>query len=192
MTYRTPIDRVVTILQGAGYNPLSSPLTLAGLDFKVSAALVGTGRASDLVIVEDTAETKPKEIQVRIESIARAMDLLDSKRPITAVLVGPRPPERELDAISRVSRILPVGSSSSPDQSDLLQNWLAVLLPLSVPSGGHQLANPLAELAIHVDAENEVITELMASAPSGTSGVAEQLHKIIERCLGTEPDSEEE
>jgi hypothetical protein len=156
---------------------------LAGLQFDVSAVLVGADRSSDLVIVEDTVASTSREIRIRIETIARAMDALDSKRPITAILIGPRPSAVELDAMSRVARILPVGSSSLPDQGDALRNWLAVLLPLQLPPTGNRLADPLTELSDQLDSNDAVISELLASAPLGPSAVRTVFHQIIEQNL---------
>jgi hypothetical protein len=183
LTYSSSIEQVVTLLLNAGYKRLPVPLTLAGLKFDVAAVLIGTDRSSDLVIVEDTVESTPKNIQIRIETIARAMDVLDSKRPITAVLVGPRPSTTELDAMSKVSRILPIGAASVTDQNEVLSNWLAALMPLRLPPTGNRLADPLAELSGQVDPKDIVISELLASAPFGTAEVAKSFHKIIEQRL---------
>lgn len=183
MTYSDSVDQVVSLLQNAGYRRLNTPFILAGLQFDVAAVLVGADRSSDIVIVEDTVASTSHEIQIRIETIARAMDSLDSKRPITAILIGPRPSSTELDAMSRVARILPVGTSSLPDQSDSLQNWLAVLLPLQLPPTGNQLADPLSELSNQVNPEDTVISELLNSASLGTFAVQKTLHQIIERNL---------
>jgi hypothetical protein len=183
LTFSGSIEEIVSVLLDAGYKRLEVPLTLAGLRFDVAAVLVGTGRLSDLVIVEDTVVSSAKNIQTRIETIARAMDALESKRPITAIVIGPRPLDSVLTAISRVARILPVGSTSLHDQKDLLHSWLSVLLPLQLPSTGGELADPLSELSGQVEASNGVISELLASAPEGMMNVQGRLHEIIEQSL---------
>lgn len=190
MTYSSSIDQVVSLLGDAGYRSLRTPFVLAGLQFAVSAALVGSERSSDLVIVEDTVATTSREIQIRIETIARAMDSLDSKRPLTAILIGPRPSASELDAMSRVARILPVGPSSFLNQNDILRNWLAVLLPLQLPPTGDRLADPLSELSKQVDSKDAVISELLGSAPLGESAVKSTLHRIIEQDLASVESNE--
>jgi hypothetical protein len=189
LTYSSSVDQVVTILSGVGYARVSVPFSLAGLIFNVAAAMIVADRSSDLVIIEDAVE--PREIQVRIESIARAMDVLDSKRPITAILVGPRPSASELEAISRVSRVLPIGTASVVSQDEGLRNCLAVLMPLPPFSTGGQLADPLTELSDNVDATDSKISELIDAAPLGAAAVATRLRTIIERCLNTQQDSEE-
>lgn len=183
MNYSSLVEQVVSLLLDAGYKRLDTPFNLAGLQFDVAAVLIGTGRASDLVIVEDTVVSTGRDIQVRIETIGRAMDSLESKRPITAILIGPRPSTLELDAMSRVSRILPVGASEPSDQNAVLRNWLAVLLPLQLPPTGEELADPMAEIFSQVDSENVVVSKLLASAPFGTLAVKQRLYEILDQSL---------
>jgi hypothetical protein len=183
LSYSSLVEQVVSLLLEAGYRRLAIPFHLAGLQFDVAAVLIGTGKASDLVIVEDTVISTGRDIQVRIETIGRAMDSLESKRPITAILIGPRPSAPELDAMSRVSRILPVGASEPSDQNAVLRNWLAVLLPLQLPPTGEKLADPMAEISGQVDSENIVVSKLLASAPFGTLAVKQRLYEILEQSL---------
>jgi hypothetical protein len=183
LTYSSQVDQVVAQLLDAGYRRLDTPFKLAGLQFDVAAVLIGTGRASDLVLVEDTVISKVRDIQVRIETIGRAMDSLESKRPITAILIGPRPSAIDLDAMARVSRILPVGASDPSDQTATLRNWLAVLLPLQLPPTGEKLADPMAEINSQVALEDVVVSKLLASAPFGTEAVKQRLYEILEQSL---------
>ncbi len=53
-----------------------------------------------------------------------------SRRPLTLVLVGPRPDSKVISLLSRYARVLPVGESADEEG---LANWLAVLLPLMLP-----------------------------------------------------------
>jgi len=53
----------------------------------------------DLIVVVDTAFETEERAKSRIESIARALDVVASKRPLTAILAGPRPRTSVLDAI---------------------------------------------------------------------------------------------
>ena len=183
MTYSSQVDQVVGLLLDAGYRRLDTPFKLAGLQFEVAAVLIGTGTASDLVLVEDTVISTVRDIQVRIETIGRAMDSLESKRPITAVLIGPRPSAIELDAMTRVSRILPVGSSEATNQTAVLRNWLAVLMPLKLPPTGDGLADPMAEIRSHVDSQDAVVSKLLESATFGTEAVKQRLSEILEQSL---------
>jgi len=192
LTYSNLVEQVVSILMNSGYRRLNAPFRLAGLHFEVAAVLIGTDRSSDLVIVEDTVASTSREIQIRIETIARAMDALDSRRPITVILIGPRPSSTELVAMSRVSRVLPVGPTSISDQTEVLQNWLAVLLPLQLPPTGSGLADPLSELSNQINSGDAVISALLDSALHGTFAVQKTLHRIIERNLAIPENGEAE
>ena len=183
MTYSSQVDQAVTLLLDAGYRRLDTPFRLAGLQFDVAAVLIGTGRASDLVLVEDTVISPVRDIQLRIETIGRAMDSLESKRPITAILIGPRPSALELDAMARVSRILPVGSSEASDQTTVLRNWLAVLMPLKLPPTGDGLADPVAEIRSQFDSQDVVALKLLESAAFGAEAVKQRLYEILEQNL---------
>src|SRR5258708_4784946 len=163
----TPVEKIVELLVSAGYRRLVPPLTIVGLSFEVPAALVGTGAMSDLIVVADTAFETDQRIQKKLEGIARALDVARSKRPLTAVLAGPRPRTPVLDAMSKVCRVLPVGTVVDRDQDAALKNWLAVLMPLSLPQARGELADPMKELSRQVDTNDAVSAELMSAAPLG-------------------------
>ena len=110
MTASTPVERVAEILAGAGYRRVATPLEIAGLKFELPAVFVGSSPSPDLILVADTAFDDERRILRKTEGIARAMDVMRSKRPLTAVLVGPRPSAATIDSMSRVCRVLPIGT----------------------------------------------------------------------------------
>ena len=77
----TPVDRIAKVLTCAGYRRLSTPLKIAGLEFNLAAAFLGTSPSPDLILVEDIAYEEENCILRKIEGIARAMDVVQSKRP---------------------------------------------------------------------------------------------------------------
>lgn len=180
MTATTPVERVTALLSENGYRVLSKPLTIADLTFDVPAALVGTGKKPDLIIVADTAFVAGEQIQQTIESIAGVLDAVQSRRPLTLVMAGPRPRTATLEAISRVCRVLTLGTDLD-DSSDMgLHNWLAVLLPLRLPLPSGDLADPISTLVGRIAAESDPITqELIVAAEGGVDSVAARLHALI-------------
>ena len=61
-----------------------------------------------------------------------------------------------------------------------LHNWLAVLLPLSLPLPSGDLADPISKLVDRIAAESDPIThELIAAAEGGQDSVAARLHALI-------------
>lgn len=190
MTPATPVERVVAILKEAGYRELSLPLTVASVPFDFAAALVGTGKTPDLIVVIDTVQDSDARARQKIDSLGRALDVAGSRRPVTAVVAGPRPPELTLEAMGRVCRVLPVGTPTGTDADRLLQEWLAVLLPLQLPNASKALADTVGELADHLPAnlDSYVQKAILAKAPYGVTAVRTVLHQLIVEALNDNGD----
>lgn len=185
MTTATPIERVVEILTAANYRPASRPLTVASVPFEFAAVLVGTGRAPDLIVVVDTVAESEVRIRQKIDSLGRALDVAGSMRPLTAVLVGPRPSDMTLDVISRVCRVLPVGTPAGGGAEAQLRDWLAVLLPLPLPDPNQALADPEGELLAHLpeNIDDELRSKLLSAAAHGPKAVQRVLKERLTSAL---------
>jgi len=188
MNASTPIEGVVEILTGSGYRRLSSPLSIAGLSFEFPAALIGENPSPDLVLVADTAFEADTRILRKVEGVARALDVARSKRPLTAILVGPRPTAAVLDAMTKVCRVLATGVIRPDDTSGLLQNWLAVLLPLALPEPSQNVTEPLESIVLRSDDLDKGIIEIVALGAQGTDAVRARLHELLNTSL--EPAAE--
>ena len=159
MTVGLPADRVESLLVANGYRAISSPLQIAGLTFDLAGAFVGMDHSADLVVIGDMAADGERKVVQQVEGIARALDVMRSHRPLTTVIVGPRPVGRTLEELAQVGRVLPVGEADDPRE---LRDQLAVLMPLALPStlladrdigSGETLAlngNPFAEAIVEV------------------------------------------
>jgi hypothetical protein len=191
LTAATPVEKIVELLVGAGYRRLSTPVEVAGLKFDFPAVLLGTGASPDLIVVVDTAFETEERAKVRIEGIARALDVVGSKRPLTAILAGPRPRTSVLDTMSKVCRVLPVGMTVEGDEDTILKNWLAVLMPLHLPQTTDATADPMNELAKQIGQPDAIITELLSGAPRGADHVRAILYRLVEQPLAeADPDQQ--
>lgn len=191
MIASTPVDRVAEILTGAGYRRVATPLEIAGLKFELPAAFVGSSPSPDLIVVADTAFDDERRILKKTEGIARAMDVVRSKRPLTAVLVGPRPSSATIDSMSRVCRVLPIGTILGEDADAALRNWLAVLMPLTLPEPSTSIADPLREMATKLEDLLPEVASLVDSAQQGADAVQSRLYEIISEPLaGEDADGE--
>jgi hypothetical protein len=175
------LNRIVSLLEKSGYRVLDSPLAVGSARFDFAVALVGTEHRPDLIVVIDSVEETEIRIRQKLEALSRALDLAGSRRPLTAILVGPRPSQPTLEAIARVCRVLPVGTVSGSDANQTIHDWLAVLLPIELPSATGSLADSLSELARHAP---EVIgqplaSELISAANSGADAVRDLLRTWI-------------
>jgi hypothetical protein len=171
------------MLEGAGYRELPSPLQMGGMSFDMQAAYLGTEPAPDLVVVADTAFDEPEQILRTIQGICRALDILKSKRPVTAILAGPKPGADVIEALAKVCRVLPVGVPPDGDTETALRNWLSVLMPLILPQPSEQIAEPMSEVAAHLQGLDPAIAALTGLAPSGAAAVERRLHEILSAVL---------
>lgn len=129
MSTSPPVERVVDLLREGSYERLPQPVAVASIPFEFSAVLVASS-SLDLVLVVDTiTDTDVASIRARVEGVSRALDLVESRRPLTVVLVGPEPTPELLLALTRVARVLIAGVPSDERE---LREALAVLLPLEL------------------------------------------------------------
>lgn len=178
MIATTPIERVANVLELAHFRRMPTPIQIAGLEFKAPAAFVAQSPSPDLVVIGDTVSQTPRELQQVVEGAGRALDTVGSRRPLTLVVVGPRPDSGVLTALSRHARVLPVGEAA--DESSL-RNWLAVLMPLKLPT----IAGGARHVPASIDAlgtiSDPLAKSLLEVAAQGVPGdVAEVLYDLIE------------
>ncbi len=168
-----------------GYRRLDPPLQIAGLKFDVAAAFVGVGHVADLVVVGDMAAEGERKVAQQIEGIARALDVMRSRRPLTTVIVGPRPVGKVLDAIAQVSRILAVGEADDPSE---LRDGLAILLPLDLPAP--QSADRDLGAGEHlVLPDGAIASSLVEASALGEEAVRARFHDALNAIFEPEHES---
>jgi len=184
----TPTDRIVAALEGAGYRRLS-PFQVAGLEFEFPAAFMGDDRSLDLVLVADLAFEDPTQLLKRVEGVARTLDVISSKRPLTLVLAGPKPNREVLAAMSRVCRVLPITSGKAEDADTAVRNSLAVLMPLHIPTASNYALDPLGQVRRESSHVDEEVAGLISNAHYGVENVRNGLHRVL---LSKIPSAREE
>ncbi len=188
MIATVPTERIVNVLEGAGYKSLPIPLVIAGVPFEFSAALVGTGWSADLIVVADSTEEKDARILQKIEGLARAMDAVSSLRPLTLVLVGARPNTQMLDAMAGVCRVLAADGAAGKIE---IEHRLAVLLPLVLP----ELKNLVVDLTSLVGQphdEDPIISRLLVASAGGEEDVKQLLFNLVSEPFAGGDDELEE
>ena len=189
MTNPTPVDGVVALLSQSGYRPLPLPLTIAGLSFEFPAALIGETPSPDLILVADLAFDSEQRILRKVEGVARALDVTRSRRPLTTILVGPKPKAATLDAMTKVCRVLPVGVMEAGATTSLLENWLAVLLPLKLPDIEASSAESLTSIVQRSADLDKGVVALLEFAGQGTDAVQGALHQLLNSALDPAADT---
>jgi len=174
MNATTPVERVVSILVEAKYKRISTPLAVAGMSFDFPAVLIGAVRSPDLIVVVDAAMEGEERIRQKVEGLARALDVMNSRRPLTLIITGPRPRGPTLDSLSRVCRVLSAGDASD---APALKDAVSVLLPLAIPDPEEELEEGLAPSS---DQQDAVVDALLAEAPGGAEAVKARLFELID------------
>lgn len=182
MNTTSSMEKVAEVLCAASFRRITTPLNLAGIQFDIPAAFVGTGTSSDLILLVDTAFDTDTRIQQKVEGVARALDAVGSKRPLTTILSGPRPPNVVLEAMSRVCRVLSVGVSNEETQDADVLNWLAVLLPLDIPDPSEATTDTMTELA-GSGAADQITQTLIEASIGGAKEVERRLNLLISEPL---------
>lgn len=181
-------DRVVDILiDEGGYRALPKPFKIGSQSFDFTHALVAGDRANDLVIViELRGDTADDAVVRKVLALTRALDVLHSKRPVTAVLTSGQPRSETIQSISKVCRVLPVGAPAGPDALDAVRDWLAVLLPLTQPPMVDTMLDWEADLrrAARAAAKGTLMDALIAAAPHGKEAVETVLAEDIGSSVG--------
>lgn len=153
----TTVETVFEILtKEGGYRPLGKPITVGSQTFDFTYVLVAGDKANDLVIViELTGASKDAQVTRSVLAFTRALDVLGSKRSVTAVLTSGQADNYLVNSISRVCRVLPVGAPIGPMAEHIVREWLAVLLPLKSPPPVEHLADWKTNLEKQLEDTNE-------------------------------------
>lgn len=188
MNTTTPVERVAKLLEEAHFRRVRTPLEIGGVEIDVAAAFVGEPPMPDLIVVGDTVAQTPRGLQQIVEGVGRALDMMASRRPLTLVIVGPRPESSTLTSLSRHARVLAVGELA--DEKDL-SNRLAVLLPLNLPKSSDNRATA-ANLKLWEGVTDPLVPELVQLASHGAEEVAVHLAEAVDAPFGENTSSEEE
>jgi hypothetical protein len=182
----TPVEKVVAALTRAGYRTLNKPFSVATVPFEFAAVLVGPERTHDLIVVVDTVEEAEPRIKQKVEALSRALDVARSRRPLTVILAGPQPATATIEALARVSRVLPIGTPLGPTADRALDDWLAVLLPLHLPQTTDTVADAKGELyrRLKADREKTFSDVLLAAASEGADAVESAFRNLLTDSLG--------
>ena len=129
MTQASPLRRVIKILEDASYGQVSQPTEVGGIPFEFAAMLAGNSSLDLVILVDCAVEADLEQTRRRVEGLARALDLVRSRRSLTVVFVGPPPEPTLVRAIATVARVLRVRTPS--DEADV-RAGIAVLLPLQI------------------------------------------------------------
>jgi hypothetical protein len=146
MSGADPMARALDLLRSAGYQELETPLVVATIPFDIGIPMISKRSLNVLLVVDTLSRHDPEGIRRQTDGLSRALDTIESRRSLTVIFVGPAPGVRIVDAISRVARVLAVGTPVGDRAEQDLADSLLVLLPLSVPHHEDERAQPWHEI----------------------------------------------
>ena len=182
----TTVERVLEILRQGGYRELPKPLMIGTMPFDFAHTLIAEERALDLIVVVDLAqESDDRRLVQKIHALARALDVMGSKRPMTTILASAQPGPTMLQAIGRVCRVLPVGAPSGPKAEETLRDWLAVLLPLAEVEPVSALADWKTALRKHLPNSTPVaiVNDFLTASEGDKESVEQALAGLIREAV---------
>lgn len=181
------LKTVLDQLKGADFHELTVPLRVAGAEFDFEAALVGTGVSHDLVVLA-TPKTSIQRLTRLMAGLSRALDHLESKRPVTLILLGDTASLLEQDELERHSRLLLV-AGDEPTEADV-KRAIAVLMPLVVPATQSGGKDPIAAVmkALGSNATSPEHLFLIEAAPDGAEAVRASLKDYIDDVFDEDHD----
>ena len=190
MSDSRPVRRVVELLEQHGYRALSADLSVGTLSFKFAATLVGSRNSHDLVVVADTiADSSESHIRRQVQALGRALDMAESRRSLTLIIVGPNLSDPTLRELSRACRILSVGTPTGEHAGDAVRDTLAVLLPLDIPEEASGTVDPLVRLQGELSGlPPEEVTRFLGASRVGSRAVEQELENWIGSALPEEAE----
>lgn len=174
-----PVRRVIGTLTAEGYEQVDTPMRVGGIEFTFAAMLAG--RASlDLVVVVDTAlRIDDDSLRAQVQGLARALDLVRSRRSLTVVFVGPHPHAALVQTLSGVARVLRTGSPG-PEDTAALRRAIAVLLPLETSGEDEDAAQSWGESRERIVAGlPPELQKLVEQSRSGSASVEAALRDFL-------------
>lgn len=178
------VDTVLRVLEEADFHRLPKPLMVDQLRFEFDAAVAGTGVSHDLVVVGGPS-ARPSRLLQLLSGLGRTLDRLQSRRPVSLVIVGQRPERSALAMLERHARVLVVEQDAPTVEQ--IERAVAVLLPLELPETADAAIAPIAEVVSTLGAEYSSAHEtLLNAARVGPEAVRESLRLYVDGVIEDE------
>lgn len=171
------IDTVLGVLQTAGFVELPKPLMVADSSFDFDAAVLGTGVSHDLVVVA-SGDSARKRLARLLSGLSRTLDQVESRRPVTLVLLGETPDGLAMADLERHARVLTIEGLNP--QLDQVRKAVAILMPLSLPSTTTRGKDPLTQVAEILGSLSEEHRAFLDAARVGPDEVRTQLRRYLD------------
>jgi hypothetical protein len=190
-----PVQRVVKLLEDAGYEVIEQPRPIGGIPFEFAAMLAGVGSLDLITVIDVDTESDRGRLRGRVEGLARALDLVRSRRSLTLVLVGVRPEPELIHILARVGRVLLTTAPPGPEGEVEMRDALAVLLPLQIAADPNSAAESWATARASIEATYPAeVKDVLAAARVDAAAVEEAIGVLLTEPLRSRllyPDDED-
>jgi hypothetical protein len=155
-------------------------MTIGAVSFEFDAVLVHPD-SLDLVVLEGTSLEDKLGLPAKVDGLARALDVLGSRRSMTLVLIGPRPENPIVDRLGRVSRVLFADLPADRDPARAFGFALAVLLPLNVDPAPEEPAESWRSVAgdLRARVHDPELSPIITAASRGADAVTRALRDLL-------------
>lgn len=181
------IETVLGVLETAGFVRLQKPLVVAGSTFDFDAAAKGTEVSHDLVVVAGTSAS-PRRLVRLLSGLSRTLDQVESRRPVSLILLGEPLDTSMLADLERHARVLSV-DTANPEPEEV-RRAVAVLMPLVLPTATSRGRDPLEEVAEFLGASlSSEHQAFIDAARVGPDEVRESLRDFINEAAVGDPST---
>lgn len=182
------VSRVIGILRDAGYQSVTQPIIIGGIPFEF-AAILTKGASLELITVVDTVlESEQETLRAQVEGLARALDLVGSRRALTVILVGPLPNQSIVGELKQVARVLSIAAGARDGDEPALEDALAAMLPLELSAAGEETVSswPSVRDDLRARYPTKDIEPIFKAVPRGPRQVQAALHAALIEPLDVE------
>jgi hypothetical protein len=185
----TSVQKVLAVLERAGFERLPKPLVVVGTEFDFEAAARGTKPSHDLVLIA-IDEVPLRRLQRLVAGLARSLDIAASRRPVTLVHLGGMPASERTE-LERYARVLTIASAAP--STDEIEEAIAVLLPLRLPNADLMHASDPINEVMAVLGPSKATSEhiaLIKAAADGSEAVRQALRQYVNNGAGWSDEME--
>jgi hypothetical protein len=151
-----------------------------------------------MVLIVDTSagehgDNSGPRTRQRIEALSRALDVSGSHLVLTAILAGAPLSTADVEALSRLCRVLTLesihlnrsGEPATDDAARELDDRLRILLPLTLERGQGSIADPIGELERRLpdSLDRTMARKLLAASGRGESAVSRAIGELLDEAL---------
>lgn len=175
------ISRVIAVLRDAGYQLLTQPIIIGGIPFAFAATLTKHASLELVTVVDTVLESEQDTLRAQVEGLARALDLVGSRRALTVILVGPPSGQSIAGELKQVARVLSVTAGAQDGDELALEDALAVLLPLELSTAGEETVSswPSVRDELRARYSAKEIEPIFKAIPRGPRQVQAALHATL-------------